>query len=336
MTVSTRITNPGPLELASASARLEAGEGLILQFDSAIYQREDLQLIDGLCAKHGSQLQVRFYGHNGSCFDGQTLQNLPSVSNLSIDCLHAARNIDAIAGLGQLKRLSINVHNLADKEVLRHANLRSLCSLSLGPTKSSNLNLSHLAEFRDLESLFISGQTKGIEALSTLTSLHSLALWCIPSRTSLAFVSSIRGLAHLTIGLGGRTSIAEVEAPDLKELAVNRVRGLAELLDLGRFPGLTTLTVEDQIQIKLLEFTQSSSKLKLLKVFNCKALHTISGLEHLRELEEFRVGLTALDPAHFASAPMPPSLKVCTFFTGKDRQDRQIREALNARGYAGF
>lgn len=336
MSFPTRINNPSKEELSGAGARLASGEELVVQFDRAIYTGDDLRTIDALCAEYGSQLEVRFYGHYSSDFDANALLEVPRVANLSIDCLQGVRNLEALAALKLLQRLSVGIHGLADSHVLKNSNLQALRSLSLGPTKSNNVELSYLADYGQLESLHLSGHTRGIASISTLRALTSLALWCIPKRTPLDFICGVTNLSRLTIGLGGRDSISEVAAPKLQELEIARVRGLSNLEGLDRFPALTTLTVEDQIQLQRLDITHANSQLKQLKVFNCKSLHTISGLEHLSELNEIRVGLTAMDPAHFVRIAFPSNLKVCALYTGKSRENLWLREALDARGYTEF
>ncbi|MEH0167345.1 hypothetical protein [Roseateles microcysteis] len=336
LSVPTRINNPSKEELADAGARLEGGEGLVVQFDRAIYTSNDLKTIDELSARYGSQLEVRFYGHYNSDFDAKALLEVPSVANLSIDCLQSVLNVETLATLTHLERLSIGVHNLAAPTLLKNPNLQTVRSLSLGPTKSNNLDLSYLSGYGQLESLYLSGHTRGIDAISDLAMLKSLALWCIPKRTQFDFIGGVTNLSRLTIGLGGRDSISEVAAPKLQELEIVRVRGLSKLEGLDRFPELTALTVEDQIQLKHLDITPANSRLKHLKLFNCKTLQSVSGLEHLIELNEIRLGLTAVDPAHFLSTSFSSNLKICAFYTGKSREDRRIREALDARGYLEF
>jgi protein phosphatase 1 regulatory subunit 7 len=332
----TRITNPNSSGVALAGERLAAGEKLILQFDDARYTRADFQAINSLCALHGPSLEVRFYGHYGSAFDASLLSAIPAVANLSIDCLQQVLNIDSLSELGHLRTLALGVFELSDPHVLRFPNLCKIHSLSLGDSRSKNLDLSYLADYRELQSLHISGHTKGIADIAKLHALTSLRLWCISKRTSLEFVSSVRSLQRLCIGLGGRTSIAEIDSPSLQELEVIRVRGLAELSKIGRFSSLTSLSIEDQIQLHQLGFTLESAQLQSLKISNCKSLSELSGLENLGKLQELRISTTAIDPDVFANAPMPPSLQVCAFYTGKERENRRVRDALNARGFAEF
>lgn len=336
VSVPARITNPGKAELAQAAVLLESGEGVVVQFDSAIYASDDLRTIDALCAQYGSHLEVRFYGHYDSDFDAHALLQLPSVASLSIDCLQGVRNLEALGTLRHLHRLSVGISGLADPHLLSNANLWTVRSLSLGPTKSDHLDLSWLSRYSQLESLFLSGHTKGIASIASLRALRSLALWRLPKRTPLDFVCGVTDLSRLTIGLGGRESISEVAAPKLQALEIVRVRGLSELDALDRFPALMALTVDHQIQLKHLDLTRANARLKRLRLFDCKTLQAVSGLEHLSELEEIRIGLTAIEAAQFLATRFPPSLKVCTFYTGKRREDRQMREALDARGYAEF
>lgn len=331
--VPSRINDPDAAELTTVGERLTAGERLIVQFSEALYTSAQLDVIDALCAQHGSALEVRFYGHYRSVFDGGVLLQIPSVVNLSVDCLQEVRNIDAIAQLSNLRELSLGVFDITDTRLLRFPNLRSLRSLALGDTRSKNLDLSYLVDYVSLESLRVSGHTKGIEAISSSPALASLTLSCISKSTRLTFISTMRNLKRLRLILGGRPSISEVEAPQLHELEVIRVRGLAELAGLDRFPGLRSLAVEDQIRIERLSFTPANSELLDLRIFNCKTLRELSGLEHLGQLRQFRVGRTALDPDQLLAWRMPTTLEVCAVYTGKERENRRIRKALDARGY---
>lgn len=334
--IPARVNNPDTAELATVGARLAVGERLIVQFGEPLYTPVQLGIIDAFCAQYGSALEVRFYGHYASVFDAGALLKIPSVVNLSVDCLQQVRNIEALAQLGSLRELSLGVFDLKETDLLRLPNLRSLRSLALGDTRSKNLDLSCLVDYQNLESLHVSGHTKGIEAIASSPALASLKLSCISKSTRLSFISAIHNLKRLSILLGGRPSISEVEAPRLQELEVIRVRGLAELDGLGRFPMLRSLAVEDQIRIEQLTFTAANCGLLDLRLFNCKTLRELSGLEHLRQLRQFRVGRTALDPDQLLAWRMPTTLEVCAIYSGKERDNRRIRKALDARGYREY
>jgi hypothetical protein len=163
-----------------------------------------------------------------------------------------------------------------------------------------------------------------------------LVLRGIGRSVSLGFVSEIPHLASLSVGGGGRVSIAEIEAPELKELRVIRVQGLAELGDLSRFPELTFLVIQDQIRLEGLRFSKPGTKLERLRIINCQAMTELTGLEALPRLEELRISRTAFNLEALLARELPPGLGMLAFYTGKDREDRRIRAILDARGYREF
>ena len=69
-----------------------------------------------LAARFGDLLEVRFYGHQQGSFNCATLEKLPAVTNLSIDCLPRASNVEALAQLTNLRRLSLGIEELSDPQ----------------------------------------------------------------------------------------------------------------------------------------------------------------------------------------------------------------------------
>jgi len=329
----SRITNPDADQLPSIAQRLAGGESLVVQFDGPGHTPPFLRELDGLCARFGERLEMRFYGQLSSAFDCRVLENLPSVANLSVDCLQRAEHTEVLGQLGALKQLSLGIFELEDDDILRFPSLRSVRHLSVGDTKSKAVNLSHLAAFSSLEHLRIAGQTRGLAALQELPSLESLALAQIGKQTSLAFTSRIAGLRSLSLLLGGRASIAEIAASQLRELVVCRVKGLTELGDLSRFGELTSLFVEDQARVTGLSFSGAASRLEYVRIFNCKSLREISGLESLPRLKHLRIGETGMDAEALLALRFPPSLEICALYTGRERENKKLRAALDSRGY---
>jgi hypothetical protein len=334
--VPTRITNPGADQLESLQQRLGAGESLVIQFNGPEHTPELLRELDPLCAAFGERLEVRFYGQISSAFDCRALENIPRVVNLSVDCLQRADNTEILGQLGCLRRLSIGIFELEDNEILRFPNLRSVRQLSVTETKAGAINLSFLSAFTSLESLRIAGQTRGLPALQELPSLETLALAQIGKQTSLAFTNQIANLRELSLLLGGRSSIAEIVASRLQKLDVCRVRGLTELGDLGRFRELTWLSISDQARVAGLSFSAPDSRLEVVRVFNCKSLRQLSGLETLCRLQDLRIGETAMDPEALLALRLPPGIKTCGMYTRRERENKRIREVLDSRGYAEF
>jgi hypothetical protein len=331
-----RVENAEEADLLSIERRLGAGEPLILQFNAPTYTRELLRKVDSFCSEFRDQLTVRFYGHYGTSFDCRTLESVPNVTSLDVDCLQRADNIQSLAELPSLNRISIGIFELEDNEILRFANLSAVRFLSIGDTRTKAVELSFLGEYSNLECLRISGHTRGLEAVAKAPSLNSLALNCIGKKTRLGFVSRVPNLRALSLLLGGRSSIAEIELRQLQDLEIVRVQGLSDLGEISRFPELTSFAIEDQIRIENLSFSPCCSKLNSVRIFNCKSLRTISGLKNLTQLEHLRIGRTSMTVDALLALELPPSLKTCGIYTGKERENQRIREVLGSRGYQEF
>lgn len=327
----TRVGDLTEADLPAVEARLEAGERFVLQYGSQSYTPSTLAAIDSLCARFKDALEVRFYRHHESGFDATVLRKLPRVVHLTLDCMDEAAHIEVLQELHHLRHLVLSIERLEDLQLLRHPNLRDLRSLSLACVRS-RLDLSHLEAYRQLVSLNVSGHTTAIQAISTLDSLRSLSLWCIPRATSLGFVSALRDHSHLLIGLGGRTDISEVTLPRLQELEITRVQGLSGLSAIERFEMLTTLTIGDQPRLERLEFQPVPSRLHTINIRSCRSLRELHGLEHLSQLRELQLYMTALDPEQVARMPLPAGLENLLFHCGNRRGEQRVREALDARG----
>jgi hypothetical protein len=334
--IPSQIDDPEPSEMHALEGRLRAGERLCVQFSTARYTKAQLGALESLCNAHGANLEVRFYGHPQASFDGKTLLGIPSVANLSISCMQNARNLETIAELASLQHLCLGVFELDDDRFLRLPNLRQLRSLALHDTRTNRLDLAYLADFAHVETLLVAGHTRGIAALSAMPALTSLTLNSIPKRTGLDFVSGIRSLRQLSLVLGGRNDLAQIESQQLESLEVIRVRGFTDLGDLARFPALESLLIDDQFRVQRIELSAGNAALERIRILNCKTLKRISGLELLSRLRELRIWGTALEPDAFIAQAMPRTLEVFALYTSKERENRRIRAALDALGYREF
>ena len=333
--VPKRFDNPTLADLKEVERRLIAGEEVVAQFREPGYGDELLDEVNSLASRFGRSLEVRFYSHVGMTFDCAVLNKVPAVVHLSIDCLQQASNLDCIAQLGCLENLSIGIDELSDTNVLRHPNLRSLSELTLGASKSKGVELSFLGDYSQLKRLRICGHTRGIETLAAMPSLRTLALDGIGKQTRLDFLSEMTGLESLRLLLGGRLGIAEINIPELRELEACRVRGLIDLGDLSRFRRLESLIVDDQAQIESVALSDVHSELRMIRISNCRSLREVSGLDTLPKLEHLVIGATTLGREELLALTLPPSLKICSLYTGKEREDRLIDAAIASRGYGG-
>ena len=201
---------------------------------------------------------------------------------------------------------------------------------------TSAVNLEVLGELRHLKQLQLGVYDMlehDILALENLRGLQYLNLGeTRKANIDLAPLRHWPHLAQLHFILGGRASIAEVAAPLLEELEVVRVRGLEDLGDLGRFPRLRRLSVEDQIKVKEIRLGANPA-LEWLILRNCKTLEGLYGLAALPALRKLAVYLTQLDIDALLAAGLPATLHNLTLATGKRKRDEEIHARLSAMGY---
>ncbi len=287
-----------------------------------------------LCVEFGPRLEVRFYGHYGNGFNADALTELPDVQWLSVDCLEKISNEDELTRLESLRRFSFGVYDFNTPDFLSAFEFKKLKELSLSGTKRSNFDLRFVERFKQLTELFVQGHTKSIGAISTLPKLKTLRLSGMPKKQELSFVNNIKSLGSLTLLLGSRPTIDEIKHATLEKLEIHWVRGLETLGNMGRFPALRRLRIEDQLQLRVLPL--KGLQLRELAAFNCKNLDTITGLEEQERLEEFRTGRTKLDLDALVAHKWPRSMKIVAIYSGSEKWNKAAREILDQRGYGEF
>jgi hypothetical protein len=328
-----RITNPQSVDRREIEEKIAAGCHVILQFDGPCYNPDILKKINNLCGEWGENLHVRFYGFYKTKFDASCLQFLPEVAALSIDCLREAVNLSTLNELGNLRRLLIGIYKLDCPDFLKFLRLENLEGLTLSETAKSNFDLAPLQTCHKLEELGLVGHTKNINGITRLPALRTLFLSRISKRQNLGFVSGIKNLKKLTLILGGRENIDEIKHPALEQLEIIRVMGFSNFESLGTFPSLRSLKIEDQIRVEKIIFTASNKNLESLRISNCKNLHNLVGLNYLTKLNEIFIFETMLNVDSIIQQQLPPSLKIFRFFTGKIKEDKEVRKKLDALGY---
>lgn len=331
-----RIQNPKSVERAVIESKLAEGYHVILQFDGPHYTPELLTQINNLCGELGQKLAVRFYGHYGQTFDANVLKLLPDVASLGVDCLQEVTNLPALYDLANLRQLSLGIYRLNEPNILKSIQVKKLERLVICETAKSNIDLTPLEACEKLTDFFLSGQTKGIGCLGKLPALQMLSLGGIPKKQSLDFVSRIQSLKRLVVILGGRANISEIHHPLLEELEILRVMGFDNLDSITAFPSLRWLVVEDQIRLERVRFTPNNHRIQSVRIFNCKTLRTLEGLENLIELKSVRIGMTALEIDSILEQRLSSSLKTFAFHTGKVKANAEARNKLDALGYREY
>ena len=328
-----RIHNPASIDAASLRAAIAADGKVIVQFGEHFAPEPLLADLDTLAATCGAALEIRFYGYHFTPFDAAILRALPHAANLSLDCHTSAVNLQTLGELPRLQCLQLGVYEMQEHDILALENLRTLEYLSLGETRKANIDLAPLRHWPQLAQLHTTGHVKNIDAITALPALTKLSLSQVKSKDDVDFINAMPALAQLRFILGGRASIAHVTAPLLEEMEVVRVRGLEDLGDLGRFPRLRRLSVEDQIKLAELRLGENPALASLI-LRNCKTLERLAGIATLSTLNNLAVYLTQLDIDALLAGGLPAALKHLTLATGKRKRDEEIKAQLAARGYA--
>ncbi|MGK5030505.1 hypothetical protein [Janthinobacterium sp. MDT1-19] len=327
-----RIHNPTSIDTAALCAAIAADGKVIVQFGEHFDAAPLLAELDALAASCGAALGIRFYGYHFTPFDAAILRALPHVANLSLDCHTSAVKLETLGELRHLKRLQLGVYEMLEHDILALENLRALEYLSLGETRKANIDLAPLRHWPQLAQLNTTGHVKNIAAITALPALAQLSLSQVKSKDDVDFIDTMPALKQLRFILGGRTSIAHVAAPLLEDLEVVRVRGLEDLGDIGRFPRLQRLSVEDQIKVQEVRLGENPA-LAWLILRNCKALARLHGVAALPALGNLAVYLTQLDIDALLAGGLPAALKHLTLTTGKRKRDEEIKAQLAALGY---
>jgi hypothetical protein len=243
-------------------------------------------------------------------------------------------NEDAIARMPNLRKLSFGVYHFDVPRFLATLDLTQITRLVLSDNKKKNFDLSPLENCDNLDELFLNGHLKNIAVLSHLQNLTKLGLGSIAKRQKLEFVNEIPNLDKLTIILGGRENIDEIEHASLSELEVLRVKGFNDLGDLSRFPNLRRLHVEDQIQLRSISFAGSS--LEEVSLHNCKSPDRLDGLLDLRGLRHFRTSRTKLDLDSLVEANWPESMETVAIYSGSQKWNERARKTLDEKGFGEY
>ena len=328
------IQNPEQLDPAAIGAAIAAGRQVLVQFDTLGEPGPLLPELDLLAATHGTALTIRIYGYDPRVFDTHILRALPHVASLSIDCHRNALHLETLGELRPLRRLSLGVYELAQADILQLENLHGLEHLHLGESAKNNIDLAPLQHYTQLSLLSIEGHATRIATLASLPALRRLSLFRIKNKLALDFIAGLARLEQLRLQLGGRESIREIVAPQLNKLEIIRVRGLEDLGDLGRFPLLRRLWVEDQIKLTQLD-VGGNPLLEQLHLLTCKGLERLDGLSGLEALGQLIVSETGLDIDALLAQGLPAALSNMRFRTGKVKRDDEIAAMLALTGRGG-
>jgi len=328
---SGRISDPEGLSPKDVMKACEQRGHLVVQFSKPeAYFPAILQSLNEACRLAEDRLQVRFYGHYGTQFDAVVLRQLPEARNISVDCLSEIVNEEEVGKLPNLKILSLGIFELNRPDILDTLDLGQLTRLVLSENRKRNIDLTPLSRCGSLEELFVNGHSKGIKAIANLDRLRKLTLSGYAKTHPLNMISAIANLKELTLILGGRSDLEDLTSTSLEVMQVLRVRGLATLGDLSRFPALAALRVEDQLQ--LLQVDLRGANLKRLWLSNCRNLSELPGLDRQKRLQELRASGVALDLNALRDRDWGPTTCSVALFSGSNKWNEDTKARLTARG----
>jgi len=292
---------------------------------------EVLAQLNGCCARFGAGLVVRFFGFYNDSFDAAILAHIPEVRSLIID-VHAATDIEIIGQLEHLEELGLGVFEGNYPNILASPRLKRLRKLILIDNRRNNVDLSPLIEFTDLTELLLCAHARNIEILGKRHGIRKLALNKMRTATQFHWIHDMQGLRDLTILLGARASIDEVQHSHLERLRIDRIRGL-ETIALESFPGLSHLHIEDQARVTMLNVAPLASTLQRMTVWNCKELARIEGLGSMKKLEFLWLGKTSLDAEEILKE-FPTGLRELTLAGYGKLRDAKLKERVHKAGLA--
>lgn len=327
-----RFTDPASLDRNLIDKELKQGKHVIVQFSKNVYSSEILSQLNNFCKTYDKSFGVRFYGHDYKAFDCETLEAIPDVKCLLIDCLAHANNLYALSRLDNLQKLSLGVYELKDTEILKLNSLKKITDLILWETKTKALNLQYLSDYSKLNYLRLRSHTKNISVLKNVKTLDYLSLELIKN-TSVSFINNLKNLKTLKFILGSRENIHEINENAIEHLEVDFVRGFNDLSNITKFRKLKFFRLEDNIKLEKIDFDKTMPFLKTLSISNCKTLNSITGLRNLIALERIGIYKTNIDFDTLIEQDLPASLKAVSFYTSKNKLNDAIKIKIKDRGY---
>ncbi len=302
----------------------------VLQFSEVLSQSVFDALNEDFFPKR-PDVQLRVFGFYGKVCDLSFCSRIPNVRRFAADCLQEARGVEHIASLPSLETLIVGIRSLDSFTFLNDLN-PTLAELTLSDTKSRKHDLSVLSRFSKLQRLFLSGQQKNIEVLSSLLSLEDLTLSSV-TLPSLSFISTLPKLWSLDIKLGGTKNISALEGlTKLKYLELWQVRGLSDISVICSLTGLQHLFLQSLLHISSLPPLHHLCNLRRITLDTMKGLTDISALSSAPVLQEVVHIAAGVPPEAYLVVLQKPSLKAVHAGFGSLAKNERFRQLCEQNG----
>jgi hypothetical protein len=315
---------------------LAAAPGLrILQTASPV-DGETWELINEELLARRPEVEIRVYGFYSLICDLSFLSHLKNLRRFSADCLHKASGIEHLAGLEKLETLSVGIYALENFDFLRMipAGLREL---ALAKTKSKKPRLDEVGRFRSLQRLYLEGQQRGIEVLSSLATLERLTLRSI-STNDLGYLERLDRIWSLEVKLGGINDFSTLEGKEcLKYLELWQIRGLRDLSFISSLSGLQYVFLQALRNVIAIPDLSRLVKLRRLSLENMRALVDVSALWSSPSLTEFiHVSANNMQPEQYEDLDKISTLERVLVGFGSKKRNQEFEAMMRRAGKERF
>ncbi|HKS58199.1 MAG TPA: hypothetical protein VJS12_23080 [Steroidobacteraceae bacterium] len=279
-------------------------------------------------------VELRVYGYyeHGMECDLGFAARLPNVRHFSADNLMRAKNVEAIAAMPALQSLSLGIFEAEEFAVLSQIT-PALTKLGLHATRSRKPRLDGLARFERLRSLYLEGQSKGIEVISGLRQIEDLSLRSITT-DDLSYLAPLARLRSLEIKLGGIRSFVGVEGKDsIHYLELWQIRGLDQVNVLAALPGLQNVFLQNLPKVQRLPALVASSALRRVVLDDLKGLQDFTSLQEAPALAEFALlSGDRQQPEQLLPVLRNPAVRSASAFFGAAAKNRAFAQLRDAHG----
>ncbi len=256
------------------------GRGVI-QFTSPLTDEDFLRLADWL--RPYPEMTLRAYLRHR---DLEFLRFFPLVRRFDVDAAYGLESLDGLRYLPD-----------------------DLEQLAIGSTKL-RLDLSGLERFHGMKSLFLEGQTKHIDVISSLASLENLSLRSI-TLPDLSLLLPLARLQTLEIRLGGTSDLRLLPGiGELRYLELWRINGLSDVTAIGEMSRLQNLFLQALKHVESLPDMNGAIALRRVRLQTMKGIHDLRPLASAPVLEELILDdMPQLQPSDLAPLVGLPHLK---------------------------
>lgn len=325
------ISVDGELSTAELAEIVKLGELDLIQC-THLPSVKTLALLNDLYFAQFPNTAFRLYGCYFEDRDLTSLKIMSNVERLSIDGLTQASNLSELGALQKLKKLRIDVEDIAGFAWIDSLSSR-LEQLSVH-TKSKTLDISALCRFKQLKGLFLGGYKKNIEALFELKLLQKFTLSGI-TLDDFNFANNMPALRSLSILRGSTKNFSSLYGnQNIKALKLFRINHFTDMDLVCYMPCLEAVEICQLKNVTQFPDLSAHTALRHSAVTDAKALLDFSLLQNLNQLESFSVYClpAAFEPEDILPLLKNQTVKQCSFYSGSEKKNQLVGEMIEQVG----